>query len=272
MTDELDRIRGLSDDAPGPSRRWVDDTRAELLAMAAEEEAAADPEAAAAPGWLTRLRRRLADLVDVAPPLAWAGAAAGLVAVVATVAVLAGRSPAPPVAGPTDEPTATGTGTAGDVVLAGSCTGGDGAYTVDYPEGWHTNPGEVTDACQHFADQPVELEDQTGGGAAAPVSVQVLPVGFDRATDPGPADREVARQATTVAGRDAVVLDWVATGEAALPEGLRSHRYLVELGEQRTLMLAAYDLGPADFAHYRQVVDAMADSLRLDGEPATSGS
>lgn len=81
MTDELERIRSLRDEAPGPSPDWVDDTRAELLAMAAEEEAAA-AEADGAPGPLARLRRRLADLLDVAPPVAWAGAAAALVAVV----------------------------------------------------------------------------------------------------------------------------------------------------------------------------------------------
>lgn len=267
MTDELERIRSLRDEAPGPSSDWVEDTRAELLAMAAEEEAAAEEpvEPDRAPGPLAGLRRRLAELLDVAPPVAWAGAAAALVVVVAAVAVL-GRGPAPPpTAEPTRQPSAPSTaGTSDPVVLAASCTGAGGGYTVDYPQDWHTNTGEVVEACQHFDEQPVDLEPQTGGGVATPVTVRVLPVGLDRATDAGPGAREVSRQQTTVAGREAVVLDWVATGEAALPEGVRSHRYVVDLGEQRTLLLVAHDVGDGPYEHYRRVVDEMAESVRLD--------
>lgn len=267
MTDELDRIRSLHDAAPGPSREWVDDTRAQLLAMAADEEEATGEASEAAPGLLARLRRRVAELVDVAAPVAWAGAAAVVVAVVAVVAVL-GRSPSPdpPVAGPTDRPEPTADTTTPDdtVVLASSCTGPDGAYTVDYPEGWHTNPGDVTAPCQLFGEEPVEVEEQAGGAPTTPVVVRVLPVSFDRATESGPASRELSRETTTVAGSDAVRVERESTGEAALPEGVRMHQWFVRLGEQRTLMLAAYSgIGPADFDQYRQVVDEMARTLEL---------
>lgn len=262
MTDELERIRSLRDAAPGPSAEWVDDTRAELLALAAEEQQADEDVATeASPGLLARLRRRLADLVDVAPPIAWAGAAAGVVAVVAGVAVL-GRSPAP--APPRAEPTPSTATPSDTVVLASSCTGPDGAYSVGYPEGWHTNPGDVTAPCQLFGEAPVAPEEQAGGAPTTPVTVRVLPVAFDRATAPGPASRELAREETTVAGRDAVRVDRESTGEAALPQGVRMRQWFVELGKQRTLMLAAYSgIGAADFDHYRQVVDEMVRSLDL---------
>lgn len=266
MTDELERIRALHDAAPGPSREWVDDTRAELLAMAAEETAAT--ETPVAEGLLSRLRRRAAEVVDATPPLAWAGAAAAMVVAIAAVTVL-GRAPseAPPVARPTGTPAPTtpAPATPGDtVVLASSCTGPDGAYTVGYPEGWHTNTGDVAAPCQWFGQEPVAVEEGTGGPPSTPVVVRVLPVPFDRAVEPGRETRELARQSTTVAGRDAVRIDRESTGVAALPEGVRIHQWFVDLDEQRTLMLAAYSgIGSADFDHYRQVVDEMARSLEL---------
>lgn len=105
MNDELDRIRSLRGDAPAPSDEWVQDTHAELLAMAAEEEQ--ERRATAASSLLTRFGERLAALV--------------------------------------------------------------------------------------------------------------APVAFDRAIDPAPAARETSRTETTVAGRDAVVVEWTSTGAAAMP-------------------------------------------------------
>lgn len=262
MTDELDRIRSLRDDAPAPSTDWVHRTRAELLDMAAEEEAART-QPAPAPGWLDRLRALLAS----PRPMALAGAAV-LVAVVAIGAALLVTGPdeaGPPVADPTDGPTETTspTPTQDEVVLASSCRGGDGTYTVDYPAGWHTNEGDVTEACQRFDDEPVELEAQTGGAPEQPVVVRVLPVPFDVASDPGRAMEEQSRTEATVAGRPAVVVEWTSTGQAGLPEGLRSYQYLVDLGDDRTLMVAAYDVDEGSFEQHREIVDAMVQSLQL---------
>lgn len=264
MTDELDRIRSLRDDAPAPSANWVQRTRAELLDMAGEEQPARTPPAPA-PGWLDRLRALLAS----PRPMALAGAAV-LVAVVAVGAALRVTGPdeaGPPVADPTDGPTETTspTSTQDEVVLASSCQGGDGTYTVDYPAGWHTNEGDVIDACQRFDDEPVALEAETGGAPEQPVVVRVLPVAFDIASDPGRAMEQQSRTETTVADRPAVVVEWTSTGEAALPEGLRTYQYLVDLGDDRTLMLAAYDLDEGPFEDQREIVDAMARSLQLDG-------
>lgn len=264
MTDELDRIRELRGEPPAPSAEWVDRTRSELLAMAAEEERDAQP-AGASPGPVDRLRRRLSDLFGTPPPLAWAGATAVVVAAVAAVAVLGqDPDPTPPVAQDPEASSAPSPAPDDDeVVLASSCTGGDGTYTVRYPEDWHTNAGDVTDACQYFDQEPVELEPQTGGAPSEPIVVQVVPVAFDRASQPGRGSEELSREETTVAGRDAVRVTWESTGEAALPEGVRSYGYVVDLGD-RSLLLIAHDLESGSFDEHRRILDAMAEELQLE--------
>lgn len=282
MTDELDRIRSLRDEVPPPSTEWVQQTRAELLTMAAdEEEEQAGPVAAAdqpaGRGVLASLARSLERVTSRPLPAALAGAAL-LVAVVAGIGVVldspSTEEPDVPVAGESADPEATPTTPPAQedqdqpeqdgVVLASSCEGADGTYTIEYPEGWHTNEGDVTTPCSRFAEEPVEVEAQTGGAPEQPVVVEVLPVELDRASDPGRASRETARDETTVDGRDAVVVEWTSTGEAAVPEGIRSYRYLVDLGEDRTLMVAAYEIGEPPFDEYRQAVDAMVESLDLE--------
>lgn len=268
MTDELDRIRTLRDAAPGPSASWVHDTRAELLALAAEEEQdAADP-APAQPGrrrgWLGRLVARPRRVATVG--------AAVLVLLAAVGAVVLTQQPAerqPHIAGPTERgATPPPDAPAQDqVALGSSCQGGDGTYTIGYPEDWHTNSGEVIEACQRFDEEPVELEADIGGAPEEPVVVNVLPVALDVAADAGEQEEEHSRTNTTVAGRDAVIAEWTSTGDGAVPEGTRSYRYLVELDDERTLMIAAFDLGDGSFDEHREVVDAMAQSLELhEGE------
>lgn len=262
MNDELDRIRSLRGDAPGPEDEWVQDTRAELLAMAAEEEQ--EGRTTAAPSPLARFGEQLAALV-ARPHMAAAAGAVVLVAVVAVGVVLTtggAEDPVDPMADTTAPPQPTSSPQGGEVVLASSCEGGDGTYTIGYPEGWHTNPGDVGPPCERFDTQPIELEAQTGGAPEQPVVVQLLPVAFDRASDPAPAARETSRTETTVAGRDAVVVEWTSTGDAAMPAGVRSYRYFIDLDGQ-TLMVAAFDLDDRPFDTHVEVVDAMAGSLQL---------
>ncbi|MDX1621063.1 MAG: hypothetical protein R3320_08740 [Nitriliruptorales bacterium] len=260
MTDELDHIRQLRDDR-GPSREWVHETRSSLLEMAAEE-------AASEASLLDRLQRSVESLAGPRPALAAA-------AVVVTVTILAGAvfmlaqdrsSDAPPVATPpTTEATPSpgaGEGSPG-MTLAASCTGGDGLFTIAYPEGWHTDDGGSGGGCEVFDEEPLNLEGSVGGGPLGAVTVRALPVDLEMAADPGRENREVSSETTTVAGRSAVVALWESTGAAALPEGVRSYRYLVDL-DDRTLMLVTYDVDTSDFEERRRLLDAMAASLELD--------
>lgn len=300
MTDDLERIRALRDDAPTPSADWASRTRAELLVLAAEESKGPERRRVTAPGWLARSRVRLGPLI--ASPGRAAAAAASLLVVVSLGVLLstAGpQDPGAPIAGraeppesestpdprPDDETTPEpstdgsaagaqaddrsrpGASTEDDAEGAqrlSSCQGDNGAYTISYPEDWHTNAGEVAEPCRYFDQEPVELAAGIGGAPEHPITVRILPVPLDQAAEPGSAEDQATRRATRVASRDAVVVEGTATGDGAIPDGTRSYRYLIDLDGERTLLIAAHDLAGDGLADYRQVADDMAASLQLD--------
>lgn len=294
MSDDLERLRRMADDAPAPSTEWIESTRDELLAMAAAEErdhpaAATDVETtpheqstgrSRTRGWWSWLRR----------PGVLAGAAAAAAVVVGVGITLDGGLPG---GSPTPAPTATaerygseapGAGASGEampppatgdtpraaesLVLDQQCSVADEGLTVSYPAGWHTGRDPQVGACRVFDDQPVDLEVGIGGQPLGPVRVDVLDDGLDRVTTAAPTQRELSRSDTRVAGRPAVVVEWEATGEGAGPAGLQSHRVFVDL-DDRTLMLAGYAVEDHDFEVTSTIVDRMAASVRL-AEPTPS--
>lgn len=292
MSDELERLRRMADDAPAPSTEWVESTRDELLAMAADEEAehatANDEDESAAARQSPGKSRSRDWWAWLRSPRVLAGAAAAAAVVVGVGITLDGRLPG---GAPTPAPTATtelfgseapGAGASGEtmpppatgdtpraaesLVLDQQCSVTSEGVTVSYPAGWHTGRDPDVGACRVFDDQPVDLEVGIGGGPLGPVQVAVLDDSLQRTTMAAPTQRELSRTDTMMAGRPAVVVDWEATGEGAGPAGLQSHRVFVGLGD-RTLMLAAYAVDDHDFDSTSTIVDRMAESLQL-AEPA----
>lgn len=267
MTDELERLRRLHERTPPPDRSWVDDTRSELLAMADEEVHEADepaPRPAATP---ERLLRGL--LGAFRRPAVVAAAAVVLVGAVGVGvwrlidADTAGRTAARPgvkASAPTSSATPPTTGPR--TPLAATCSAPDGTYTVSYPDGWHTNPGEQLDACQVFDPQPVALDEGVGGEPFGAVTIRTVPVPFDVVGEPGRSARLLSEQATTVDGHDAARQTIEHTGEGAIPDGTRAYRYLIDL-DDRVLVAATYDLDGPSFEDRRQTLDRMVGSLDL---------
>lgn len=270
MVDELERLRELRDGAPSPARSWVDDTRGQLLAMADDEVRHADQHAQAEPSPFGRSADRL--LTAFRRPAVAAAAALLLVGAVGvgvwrlTDDDTSGRplaqpdateATAPePTSSPTSPPSEPGT------QLAATCSAPDGTYTVAYPDGWHTNPGETVDACQVFDPQPIDLEEGIGGGPFGAITVRALSAPFDVVREPGRSGRLLSSEPTTVEGRDAVRQTVEHTGDGAIPQGTRSYRYLIDLGD-RTLLAVTYDFDEASFDERRQIVDRMVRSLEL---------
>lgn len=267
--DELDRIRGLLDDAPEPDPARKAAARRQLLTMArAEKEEARAGEAADAgdagggAGVVATLRR----LLTGGSPWPRVAVAAALVLAAAVGAVLVGpfdlapeREPlvepepdAPPVAEeevPEDAP----------VALGRTCEDPDGRYTVDYPDDWHAN-----EPCGAFADEPVEGWDDAIGGpfGLGEIDILVEQVAFEDAIDPGVDVEELEAERTTVDGRDAYRAHLESTGDGALPEGLETYVYYVDLGDH-TLIARTVDAGDGTFEQRREVLDRMMETISL---------
>jgi hypothetical protein len=98
------------------------------------------------------------------------------------------------------------------------------------------------------------------------VTVGVDEVPFSRvAGDEGSlADRELSAEGTTVAGRRAVRVEVEATGQALLPEGVRSYRYHVDLGD-RTLSATTHDVDNLDYEANKRILDQMMQTVELGG-------
>lgn len=158
--------------------------------------------------------------------------------------------------------TTTSTTSTTGVELAQTCTSTEGGYAVDYPDGWSTNEGDVTSPCRFFHPEPFEVPEATEVFGLA-VTIGVEPVPFERVAAPdGMGEEELSRQETTVAGQPAVLVETESTGEALLPEGVRSYRYAVDL-DGRTLVAVTRDVEGLDYGRNQDVLDAMMSSLEL---------
>ncbi len=129
-------------------------------------------------------------------------------------------------------------------------------YAVEYPAGWHTNPGEVMDECSLFDPEPVTVAPATEIPHDIAVSIRFEPVPYETVAGEVLGRRELSREAITVDGREAVQIESEATGEALLPEGARSYQYFVNLGDT-TMVASTYDVGEFPYDRKRRILDAM---------------
>ncbi len=269
MVDELERLRELREQAPGPDRSWVDETRDGLLAMADEE---ARREASPPAAW-TRLQRFLDGLRTAFRRPAVVTAAALLLVGAVGVGVwqLTVQPPSDRMAAQPDEATAprstpspTAPSTGPQTQLAATCSAPDGSYTVAYPDGWHTNPDDELDGCQVFDPQPVALDEGVGGGPFGAITIRAVPMAFETIREPGRSARVLSEEEVTVSGRDAVRQILEHTGETTIPEGVRSYRYLVDL-DGRTLTAVTYEAGEPSFERKQRILDDMMRTLQVAG-------
>lgn len=156
-------------------------------------------------------------------------------------------------------PTPTASPAAG---LARTCTAPE--YTIGYPEGWHVNEPSEDAPCRWFHPEPFELPEDTEALGIA-ITVDIEDLDFGTATDPdSPAQEEITRQELTVAGRQAVRVEAVATGEALLEEGVKILSYSVEW-DDRTLIASTLSTAAAgDFEENAAVLERMVGTLEVN--------
>lgn len=166
------------------------------------------------------------------------------------------------------QPVPTGTSTAA-AHLSERCANPQDGYRLSYPEGWHTNPGDVLPTCTVFDTEPIDLVE----GTEVPFDITVFLDIVDRPisdldlddVDEDPTTHVLVRDEERVADRDAVSIRFRATGEGLLPQGVTGHRFLVRLGEGTTLIASTYELDERPLAANVDTVRRMLETLETTG-------
>lgn len=168
--------------------------------------------------------------------------------------------------GTTETPTPTATPEGSDtptgINLTQTCEAD--RYTVDYPDGWYANSGEVaTDACGWFSPEPFEVEPATE--LLTEVFMYIDPVAYEDVLESPGIEEASERSETTVDGFMATRLERPSDGPS-IPPGTIATQYFVELGNGETLIATTYDLEDFDYETNREVLDAMIETLSFTSE------
>lgn len=143
-----------------------------------------------------------------------------------------------------------------------SCEHPEG-LTVEYPADWHVNDGDVLRACSAFDTEPIKVPKNQEFFDVG-VLLTVEPVPFSQVAAPEAQTGEVLdRRAQMVDGHDGVRVEAKSTGEALPGEGIRSTRWFVVLGAEKTLIATTYDVEGQDYDQNQQVLDAMVERLQI---------
>lgn len=145
---------------------------------------------------------------------------------------------------------------------AASCTNDDGGFSVEYPADWHTNEEGPAPACTFFDPEPIEVPEATDFFGAA-VTATRQPVAAEEVLEGVDPSREVLeREVIQVGGQRAFRMEAESTGEGLLDAEIRYYQVVVAV-DGESIILATYDFEEDDYERNREVVDRMAESLRL---------
>lgn len=136
------------------------------------------------------------------------------------------------------------------------------SYSVQYPADWHVNTEGVLGSCSLFDPDPIEVPRDSEIPLEIAVIIDVESIPFTAATGDVLGRRDLVRERTTVAGREAMRIEAESTGEGLYDRGIRSYQVFVDLGD-RTMIAATYDVGSLDFERKRRLLDLMMETLEL---------
>lgn len=149
-----------------------------------------------------------------------------------------------------------------------SCINDDISFTVDYPALWWANeeivPADPTftpiPACTYFAPQPVEIAPNAG----LPPGIAIW---FDSETQFEITGEVRSQEETTVDGRRALVVETEASGQSGFePEGTRTYRYVIDMGDGSEVLVATSTqyVDDAAYEEAKPILDAMMETLDFD--------
>lgn len=191
-----------------------------------------------------------------------AGGDAPVKTVTVTNKVTVPAAPTPPTTPPIPQPAPS---TPVRRAATKTCTSQQAGFSVRYPRGWHANRTDQGAACSMFHPRPFEVQAGTDDVPAVLV-LQLRDERFAVAT----AGRRIDDQFETVdfahddriAGRRALIVQRVATGEGLYPAGYRTYEVYVAIG-QRTLAGQAFGRPDVSFPSAKVVLNGIVGSFEL---------
>lgn len=152
--------------------------------------------------------------------------------------------------------------TAPPVELSRRCTNTQHGFSISYPAGWHTNDGSVIPGCSAFDPQPPDIprNSEIPFEIAVLVNVQQTPV--QDLTQTSQWERVLSSSETTVDGKKAIRVEVESTGEGLADRGMRTMRYVVDLGGGRALVASTNATGES-YAGNRDMLARMVQSIDL---------
>jgi hypothetical protein len=172
----------------------------------------------------------------------------------------------PPAASESSTPPPPTTG-GGGVALGASCSWDVEGYGIDYPTGWYT-PVDPLWVCQLFDPAPFDVPRNTEPPLVA-VTIWVdhhrMVRTFNGLTDPQ-FYRTLSVSSDTFgdAQRPGTIVETEQVEALLYPAGTHTYSILVDLAD-RTIVVSTNDLAPTDYETNKQIVLAMARTLRLGG-------
>ena len=150
----------------------------------------------------------------------------------------------------------------GDLLsLSQRCTSPHG-YSVSYPSGWQTNSGDVIPLCSAFDPDPFEIPRDSEMPFEIAVTIDVDAVAFETTSASSRWEKVLSSERTTIAGRPAIRVEAEATGEGLADRGMRSLRYVVDLGDGKSLIATTWATG-ASYERDKEILARMVQTLSL---------
>lgn len=159
------------------------------------------------------------------------------------------------------------------MVLPQRCTNPGHGFSVSFPEGWHTNGGAVVPPCTAFDPEPIEIPPASEMPFDIAVVIDVDEVAFERITssDPSMWERILSQEKLEIDGREAWRVEAESTGEGLAPPGMRSLRYVVDVGDERSLIATTHQTDVAEYRRNQDVLEQMVQSLDLSAVDERDG-
>ena len=146
------------------------------------------------------------------------------------------------------------------VALSQRCTNTQGGFSVSYPAGWSTNDASVLPVCSAFDPAPFTVPAASEMPFEIAVVIGAQDVPFDPAVTSNQFEKVLSLERLQIAGRDAIRVEVEATGEGLADRGMRSLRYVLDLGNGRSLVAATNDSG-ASYAQETEILSRMVETL-----------